>query len=133
VASAPPCAPLFAKVSAINNVGIEGPFSPNRSGTLLLEPSGDYDHDGMSNTAEDLAGTNPLDSNSVLRILSLADGNRLTWSSVSSRTYRVWSTCDLTANSMPVSGVVTASGPTATYLDPTTTNSGKFYRINVLP
>jgi len=43
----------------------------------VLDPNGDYDHDGMSNAAEDLAGTNPLEANTVLRILSLANGNLL--------------------------------------------------------
>jgi hypothetical protein len=124
---------LYARVSTINNTGIEGPFSPNSAGTILLDPIGDYDHDGMSNAAEDLAGTNPLDANSVLRILSLADGNQLTWSSVSSKTYRVLATEDLATKFVPISGVLTAAGPTAIYLDTAATNSSRFYRVNVLP
>jgi hypothetical protein len=124
---------LYARVSAINNAGIEGPFSPNSVGTILLDPNGDYDHDGMSNAAEDFAGTNPLDPNSVLRILSVANGNLLTWSSVSGKTYRVFATADLTTNSVSISGVVTAAGPTATYLDSPATNSARFYRVHVLP
>ena len=124
---------LYARVSAINNAGIEGPFSPNSAGTILLDPNGDDDHDGMSNAAEDLAGTNPLDINSVLRILGLADGNQLTWSSVSGKTYRVFATSDIATNFVPISGVVTAAGPTAIYLDTAATNSPRFYRVNVLP
>jgi hypothetical protein len=124
---------LYARVSAINNAGIEGPFSPNSAGTILLDPNGDYDHDGMSNAAEDLAGTNPLDANSVLRILGLADGNLLTWSSVSGKTYCVSATADLTANFVPISGVVTAASLAATYLDTPATNSARFYRVNVSP
>lgn len=126
-------ATLYARVSAINNAGIEGPFSPASTGTILLDPNGDNDHDGMSNTAEDLAGTNPLDGNSMLRILGLADGNLLTWSSISGKTYRVWATCDLATNFVPISGVVTAASPTATYLDTAATNATRFYRVNVLP
>jgi hypothetical protein len=123
---------LYAEVCAINNAGIQGPFGPI-CGVILLDPDGDYDHDGMSNAAEDLAGTNPLDTTSVLRILSLANGNLLTWSSVSGKTYRVWATANLTTTPVPISGVITAAGPTATYLDTAATNTGKFYRINVLP
>jgi hypothetical protein len=126
-------ATLYARVGAINNAGIEGPFSPTSAGTILLDPNGDYDRDGMSNTAEDLAGTNPLDANSLLRILNLADGNLLTWSSVSGKTYRVWATTDPTTNFAPISGVVTAAGPTATCLGPAATNASRFYRVNVLP
>ena len=124
---------LYARVSAINNAGIEGPFSPTSAGTILLDPNGDYDHDGMTSAAEDIAGTDPLDTSSVLRILSLANGNLLTWSSVSNRTYLVLATAGLATNFVPISGVVTATGPTASYLDSTPTDSCKFYRINVLP
>jgi hypothetical protein len=124
---------LFARVSAINNAGIEGPASTNSPGIILLDPAGDYDGDGMNNADEDLAGTSPLNQNSVLRILTLANGNLLTWSSVPDKTYRVLATTDLTTNPVPISGVITAAGPTASYLDNAATNSRKFYRINVLP
>lgn len=126
-------ATLYARVSAINNAGIEGPFSPVSAGTLLLDPDADYDRDGMSNTAEELAGTDPLDANSALRILSLADGNLLTWSSISGKTYRVWATTSLAADFVPISGVVTAAAPTAACLDTAGTNSIKFYRVQALP
>jgi hypothetical protein len=124
---------LYARVSAINNAGIEGAFSPNSAGTILLDPNGDYDHDGMSNAAEDIAGTNPLDANSVLRILSLAGGDQLTWSSISGKTYRVLATSDIATSFVPVSGVVTAAGPTVAYLGSPATNSARFYRVNALP
>jgi hypothetical protein len=124
---------LYAQVSAFNNAGIEGSFSPASAGVVLLDPNSDYDHDGMSNAAEDLAGTNPLSDTSVLRILGLADGNLLTWSSVSGKTYRVWATADLTTNLAPISQVITATGPTATWLDTAATNTSRFYRVNVLP
>ena len=124
---------FYARVSAINNAGIEGAFSSNSAGVILLDPAADNDGDGMSNAAEDIAGTNPLDANSVLRILSLSSGNLLTWSSVSSKTYRVLATSDLATNFVPISGVITASSSTATYLDSPATSSQKFYRINVVP
>jgi len=124
---------LYAQVSALNNAGIEGPFSPSSAGVLPLDPDGDFDHDGMTNVAEDIAGTDPLDAASVLRILILADNNLLTWSSVSGKIYHVWATADLATNFVPISQVITAAGPTATFLDIAATNASKFYRINVLP
>jgi hypothetical protein len=124
---------LYAQVSAFNNAGIQGPFSPISAGILLLDPNGDYDHDGMSNAAEDLAGTNPLDASSVLRILNLADGNLLTWTSVSGKTYCVWATADLATNFSPFSPAIPATGPTAAWLATAATNSTRYYRIYVLP
>src|SRR5262249_9663056 len=114
---------LYARISAINNAGIEGSFSPNSSGTILLDPNGDNDGDGMNNANEDIAGTNPLDANSLLRILSLANGNLLTWSSVSGKTYRVLATANLPSNFIPISGVVTAANSTSSYLDNGATNA----------
>ena len=122
-----------ALVSALSNASNKDPFSPSITGTLLLDPNGDFDQDGMTNAAEDLAGTNPLVSNSPLRILSLTDDNLLTWSSVSGKTYRVWSTTNLATSFAPVSGIVTASGPTAAWLTPSSTNPTTFYRITALP
>ena len=126
-------ATLYARVSTLNNAGVEGSFSPSSLGTILLAPNGDYDGDGMNNAAEDFAGTDPLDVNSVLRILSLSNGNLLTWSSISNRTYRILAAIDLSTNFVPISGSITANSPSATYLDSSPTNSRKFYRVNVLP
>ncbi|TAK93942.1 MAG: hypothetical protein EPO07_17465 [Verrucomicrobia bacterium] len=124
---------LYARVSAINNAGIEGSFSGISSGTILLDPSADNDGDGMSNGAEAIAGTNPLDANSVLRILSLSTGNLLTWSSVSGKTYQVHATPDLLTGFAPLSGTITGLGTTATYLDAGATNAQRFYRVKIAP
>jgi hypothetical protein len=124
---------LYARVSTINNAGIEGAFSPVSSGTILLDPAVDNDGDGVSNGNEAFAGTNPLDINSLLRILNLTTGNLLTWSSISGKTYRVLGTTEVVTNFVPVSGVITATTVTASYPDTTATNSRRFYRVNVLP
>ncbi len=125
-------ATLYAHVSALNNAPVEGAFSSGSVGTLLLDPAGDQDHDGMSNAAEDVAGTNPLDAGSVLRILSLTNGNLLSWAAVPGKAYRVFATSDLTTNFVPVGGSVTAVTATATFMDPAT-NAPRYYRVNVLP
>ena len=124
---------LYAFVSAINNAGIEGSASASSAGVLLLDPSGDQDADGMSNLAEDIAGTNPLDPNSVLRITSLSNGNLLTWASVSNTAYQVVATASMSLDFVPISEVITATGPTTSYLDGAATNTAKFYRIRVGP
>lgn len=124
---------LYAHVAAINNAGIESAWSGISSGTILLDPQADTDADGMNNANEVVAGTSPLDVNSVLRILSLSTGNLLTWSSVSGMTYQVHATTDLMSNLTPLSGVITGAAPTATYLDTPATNSARFYRVKVWP
>ena len=87
----------------------------------------------MSNANELIAGTNPLEANSVLRLLSLSTGNLLTWSSVSGMTYQVHATTDLMSNLIPLTGVITGAAPTATYLDTSATNAARFYRVKVWP
>jgi glycosidase len=124
---------LYARVIAVNNAGIEGPASPTSSGTILLDPNGDFDGDGMTNYSEDIAGTNPLDSASVFRILSLSIGHLLTWSTITNKTYRVLAMTEVATNFIPISGVITATTATTSYLDPVTAAPRKFYRITVLP
>ena len=68
-------ATLYAEVAAVNNAGVTGAFSPASAGVILLDPNGDYDGDGMSNLAEDIAGTNPLDPD-----FSAADSKPGEWS-----------------------------------------------------
>jgi hypothetical protein len=58
----------------------------------VSDPNGDPDHDGMTNLQEYWAGTNPLDSNSCLRvtaILPAGAGFTLTWKSVGGVRYRI--------------------------------------------
>ena len=124
---------LYAKISAINNAGVEGAFSGNSAGTLLLNPAVDDDLDGMSNGAEELAGTNPLDAASALRILSFTGGNLISWSSVPGHVYQVLATPDLTTVMTPISGSITASNSVSTFPDPAAGGSNKFYRIVLQP
>ncbi len=124
---------LYARVAAINSVGIEGSLSGATSGTILLDPSADSDGDGMNNANEVVATTNPLDANSVLRIVSLSPGKLLTWASVSGQTYQVYFATNLLNGFVPLSGVVTAAAPAATYLDTQATNGARAYRVKVWP
>jgi hypothetical protein len=125
---------LYARVNAINNAGIEGPFSGNSPGTLLLDPAVDNDHDGMNNANEVSAGTSPLDGNSVLRILTVSNnGQQLTWASVSGRNYQVLASTNVTAGFTALSGVLIATDTTRSYTNPTPAAIQQFYRIAVLP
>ncbi|HEX3798549.1 MAG TPA: matrixin family metalloprotease [Verrucomicrobiae bacterium] len=99
-------------------------------------PAADPDHDGFNNAAEYVAGTNPTDAASFLKldgVTHAANGNTVTWQSVASHRYQlVFSTNLVTGTWQNVGGVVTANGTTASELD-TSTNPLRFYRIEALP
>ena len=105
----------------------------------------DPDGDGLSNLQEFLAGTDPTNSASYLRITSMqAEGNdiRITWSAVTSKTYAV----ELATNTVDgsftnaFSDLVTVTVPAATaitetnYLDAGAVTNGvtRFYRVRVI-
>jgi hypothetical protein len=65
-------------------------------GTTNVDANADPDHDGISNLQEYLAGTNPNDINSCLRITSIQHGNLgdptrvdMIWTGVPSRCYAI--------------------------------------------
>ncbi len=128
---------LYARIDAVNNAGVEGALSAASAGVPVLDPNADADGDGQSNAAEDLAGTNPLDATSALRITGLvrsasAHTTQITWSSVVGKQYVVEATSDLvTGTFTAVSSTVTATGTVTTYTD-TSTNAKEFYRVRVL-
>jgi hypothetical protein len=73
--------------------------------TTNVSASADADGDGVNNYAEYLAGTDPRDASSVLRITSVhrglaGDSNRvdMVWTSVASRQYAIQYRSDLTTN-----------------------------------
>ena len=103
------------------------------------DPSGDADHDGLTNLQEFLAGTNPANAQDRLRISSLArlssnGGFLVTWSAVEGKTYQVqyaaapggpWQT-DLAS-----SQITAASGQTSLSYTDTTASAAlvRYYRI----
>jgi hypothetical protein len=95
----------------------------------------DSDSDGMNNWQEWLAGTDPTNQLSVLKLLSLsggAPGLNVIWQSVTNRTYYLQRSTSL---SQPFSGIVInlpGQTSTTTYTDTTATNSGPyFYRVGI--
>jgi subtilisin family serine protease len=101
------------------------------------DPNADPDHDGMSNLAEWLAGTNPTNSASNLR-LTLSSATNATavvlgWSSVAGKTY--WlerSTNLLMGFDSTVATNITATAPTNTQTDTAILpGNARFYRVGV--
>ena len=89
----------------------------------------DFDGDGMSNTNEFLAGTDPTNSASAFRILSIVPVSNdvvITWQSVAGKTNAVQ------ANSVDISGPIVITETQTNYSDPSglTNASPRFYRIH---
>ncbi|MCX6902661.1 MAG: hypothetical protein NTW03_04130, partial [Verrucomicrobia bacterium] len=95
-------------------------------GTLNPDDSGDFDHDGMSDLDEFLAGTDPANPNSILRAMTLTSvgGSSTTvlWPAVPGKSYKVQYKDDLTStNWTELSGATSGGQPR------------RFYRVIVLP
>jgi hypothetical protein len=99
----------------------------------ILYSSLDSDGDGMPDWMELLAGTNPYDSNSVLRITGLVNGNQISWSSVSNINYQILGTSNLLAPMSVLSPLIRASEPVTFWSDPLPDPTNKFYRVQVVP
>ncbi len=111
----------------------------------VTNPTADDDGDGQSNYAEYIAGTNPRDATSVLRIINTACNSEgqvtLTWSSVGGTQYRIQVADSATAGFTDIvrdAEAETDSAPagqasTQTYTDTTSSpNAIRFYRVEVV-
>ena len=87
----------------------------------------------MPDWKELIAGTNPYDSNSVLRIISLQNGNQLVWTSVSNINYQILATTNLDFPMSVISPVIHAVDSTTFWSDTTPDPLAKYYRVQVLP
>ena len=97
---------LYATVTAINNAGIESATSSSTS-IALLNPAW-----------VPVAGMNAK--------------NLLSWSSVSGKTYQVWSTTNLAVPFTAYSGMVTAIAPTITFTN-SPTNATRYFKVQLFP
>jgi hypothetical protein len=97
----------------------------------------DPDHDGMSNLQEFLAGTNPTNAASVLRLSAVSpitSNNAVSFLSVPGTVYRLQSLDDLmSASWLTVADQVVGTGGNITLADPNLFSTAKrFYRLQVL-
>jgi YD repeat-containing protein len=106
-------------------------------GNLGRDGTGDFDSDGFKDSSEFLAGTNPVDPQSLLSITRATAGAgefTIEWQAVAGKTYRVQYKDTLNAPVWSdVGGDVTASGGTAAKTDPTAGVPQRFYRVTLSP
>jgi len=95
----------------------------------------DPDHDGMSNLAEYLAGTDPNNPNSVFTITQINGLPSITWNSVPNKVYRVQYKNSLTSQDwFDLPNDVTATGTSSVKTDTSADGqTNRFYRIMLLP
>lgn len=105
---------------------------------LPTDGSADYtdsDGDGMNNWQEWIAGTDPLASTSVLKLMApalLNDGADITWQSVTGRTYFVQRSADISEPFLTLTSNVLGQAGTTSFIDTTATNGASyFYRIGI--
>jgi hypothetical protein len=97
----------------------------------------DPDGDGMNNWQEWIAGTDPTNAQSVLRIVQIsagASGTTLTWQSSSSRTYFIQRSTGMGAPSsfQPLASNIVGQAGTTTFTDTNVVpNASVFYRVGV--
>jgi hypothetical protein len=91
----------------------------------------------MNNFAEYIAGTNPTNAASLLKMLSVARTNNtatVRWLSVNGKRYQLSYRTNLASGGWSNLGsVITATGTNAQVSDTTATNIFRSYRIQVLP
>ena len=103
------------------------------------DSSADPDQDGLSNLSEWLAGTNPTNTASSLRLTVLSNSNpstiSLAWPSVAGKTYRLESATNLlTGFNLVISTNIPATAPTNVITDMAVPSSDtRFYRVGVEP
>ncbi|MGI8604764.1 MAG: thrombospondin type 3 repeat-containing protein [Verrucomicrobiales bacterium] len=102
--------------------------------SLAAQRASDPDGDGASNEMEQIAGTHPLDGNSVLRIISAipqTNGTTIvTWKSTVGKIYRVLVATDLVAFPAAASSVP-SQGLTTAHTLPTTPQR-RFFKVEVV-
>ena len=102
-------------------------------GALGNDPLADNDHDGRSNLAEFIAGTDPAKGDSFSAKVTADPAHPgqpiLSWASAEGRLYRIESSSDLTSWTS-ASDFMNGTGAVMTWTDPLASDR-KFYRVNV--
>jgi hypothetical protein len=127
---------IFPRALAASEV--QALYQNNLNTALASLPPGDTDGDGVTDAAEEIAGTDPNDATSYFRIhdpVQTGGGMTLRWAGVAGRTYRVEESSAL-SNWTLVPGVapvvVTENTPNASVTVPANGAPKRFLRMQVM-
>jgi hypothetical protein len=96
--------------------------------------TGDPDGDRFTNLEEYLAGTQPNNAASLLRLTQIAGGGSVvTWDSIPGRNYQVFATTDPTQPFTQLSGTITASGSDTSFTNTAPPVAKQFFRVKLAP
>jgi hypothetical protein len=106
--------------------------------TSAMDPAADDDGDGLTNYAESLAGTNPHDAASSLRLVAvprgLLAGPSIRWPSEVGRAYSLLRAADIGGPFLPVATGLPATPPVNEWSEPAPAPAGRaFYRVVLEP
>ena len=108
-------------------------FSPTNA-TGVNGATGDPDSDGFTNIEEYLAGTDPQDGTSLLKIIDIGGAGRaIRWNSIPGRNYQVYATTNVSAAFQAVSSTITAFGTPSIFTNTRPVVTREFYRVRALP
>jgi hypothetical protein len=117
-----------------DNDGMDDDWEVAFFGDLSRNVAGDLDADGHTDLQEFLAGTDPTNDASILRVLTLTrlqgGAKTILWSAVPGRVYRVQYKNSLSQSSwIELPPLVTATTSTASTTDNNITPANRFYRV----
>lgn len=121
-----------------DNDGMPDDWEAAYFGNLDRDGTADFDHDGHTDLQEHVAGTDPTNENSILRVLTLTSTGtgqtQIFWSAVPGGVYRVEYKNDLNETAWSAfPTLVTASSSTATAADTTSAfGQSRFYRVVIV-
>jgi hypothetical protein len=118
--------------------GLDDDWEMTYFGDLSHDGTADSDGDGLTDLQEFLAGTNPINNDSVLRCLAVvtsAGGATIYWSAVLGHSYRIeYKNSIDDANWTTLVSSTSPSTPNASVFDPDASlSTQRFYRVTALP
>lgn len=118
--------------------GMDDTWETSNFGNTSRNGTADFDGDGMSDLQEFMAGTDPKNAQSLLRIVQIGSTQNVSfsvqWSSVAGKYYRVqYNDTLLPSGWKNLGGDVLASGNETSKLDSSVPgNTKRFYRVQAL-